>query len=444
MKKSSRDKLQLNQARSYAKVIHKIFSDTLISDKPCDKIMTALFRSKKSFGSRDRRMIGNSLYSLFRWFGWVAPLLGAKADRFDPKKMPAEDDQTWYLVLFLAQAIDGTELHPVAVKWKELANFRPYIDPMGELSIKQKRKQLDAIFPKYDFSPSNLVPTWFRKHAAVQQDEYRQLLAAMQQRPGMWIRLQTRDTKKVIQELKAKDLPHESHEKLSNAIYLGEARVNLYELESYKSGKIEIQDFASQCIGYACNAKSGERWWDTCAGAGGKSMQLASQMQNKGSILATDKLVYKLDDLKKRARRGGFHNINTREWTGGKLPSKPESFDGVLVDAPCSCTGTWRRNPDARWTTAPDSFKELTELQYRLLKNASPAVKVGGTLVYATCSISNQENEQVITEFLSHHNNFQLVPIEHPVIGEPERFLQIWPWQENCDGTFVVRMKRIK
>ncbi len=141
----------------------------------------------------------------------------------------------------------------------------------------------------------------------------------------------------------------------NDAISLGSKSINLNEIRLYKEGFIEVQDLASQVIGQVCAPKAGENWWDACSGAGGKSLQLSSLMQQDnaakgvlGTITASDIRPAALNELEKRAKRAGF-NIKVAPWRSDALPVAREAFDGVLVDAPCSCTGTWRRNPDMRW-----------------------------------------------------------------------------------------------
>ena len=184
----------------------------------------------------------------------------------------------------------------------------------------------------------------------------------------------------------------------------------------------------------------GQRWWDACAGAGGKTLQLASLMKNKGCIVASDIREYKLLDLKKRARRAGFSNISTKPWPTRKLPVKATSFDGVLVDAPCSCTGTWRRNPDARWTSTAEEYDDIPGIQLDILNRASKAVKSGGVLVYATCSMCTEENGDVVNSFLADNPDFELDnKSRNPITGEKAGCFQVWPWEGDCDAMFVAR-----
>ena len=125
---------------------------------------------------------------------------------------------------------------------------------------------------------------------------------------------------------------------------------------------MEIQDLASQAVGLACDPDPGERWWDACAGAGGKALHLSALMQGKGLVVATDINESKLKETVRRARRSPFRNVTTKVWDGKHVAGKPGSFDGVLVDAPCSALGTWRRNPDARWTLDREAIGRLAEI----------------------------------------------------------------------------------
>ena len=268
----------------------------------------------------------------------------------------------------------------------------------------------------------------------------------VQKKPPIWIRAQGTDAETLAQSLKTQHVRTEHHNLMPNALRIDRPLVNLYTLPQFKEGKFEIQDLASQAIALCCRPKPGERWWEPCAGAGGKTLALASGMNNKGTVIAGDIRGYKLEDLRKRARRAGFSNIQCKEWDGKPLRKKQQAnFDGVLVDAPCSCSGTWRRNPDAKWTTDPVEIETLSSLQLEILKAASSGVKAGGTLVYATCSLFSPENEHVISRFLDEEPDFMLDPFASPVTGSMgDGMLRIYPWDGNCDAMFMARMKRKK
>jgi 16S rRNA (cytosine967-C5)-methyltransferase len=200
--------------------------------------------------------------------------------------------------------------------------------------------------------------------------------------------------------------------------------VGVHSTDEYKTGAVEIQDIASQQIALTVAVKPGQKVWDACAGAGGKTLAIAAQMNNKGALVATDLHEYKLDELKRRVKRADIFNVRAFTWTGLeplRLPkeiAQQRGFDWVLIDAPCSSAGTWRRNPDARWRFDANDTKELIQLQQHLLTNAAPAVRAGGHLVYATCSWQVSENEQQIAWFLQQHPEFGIQ--SQRILGVPE------------------------
>lgn len=207
--------------------------------------------------------------------------------------------------------------------------------------------------------------------------------------------------------------------------------------QAHKEGWVEIQDLASQQIALAVDVKPGQKVWDACAGAGGKSLAIAARMNNKGVVIATDLHGYKLEELKRRSKRAEFHNIRSFEWPGDeplRLPkeiAQQQGFDWVLVDAPCSSSGTWRRNPDARWRFDPEDTQELVSLQQKILGNAVNAVRKQGHLVYATCSWQCSENEAQIDWLLKSYPEFKLV--YQKMLGVP---------QQDSDAMFVAVLKR--
>ena len=211
----------------------------------------------------------------------------------------------------------------------------------------------------------------------------------------------------------------------------------LASTQAYQQGLVEIQDLASQQIAAAVAARPGQKVWDACAGAGGKTLAIAQPMNNKGVVVATDLYDYKLDEVKRRAKRAGLFNIRTFTWAGDaplRLPrevAQQQGFDWVLVDAPCSSAGTWRRNPDARWRLSQGDTAELIQIQQRLLALAAQSVRCGGQLVYATCSWQRLENEAQVAQFLHLHPEFVLQRAQ--MLGAP---------QEDADSMFVAVMQR--
>ncbi len=182
----------------------------------------------------------------------------------------------------------------------------------------------------------------------------------------------------------------------------------------FLDGTIEVQDQGSQLVALAASPKAGDRVIDFCAGAGGKTLALAAMMENKGQIIACDVLDRRLLRAKKRFRRAGAFNIETRalETENDKWVKRHKGkYDIVLVDAPCSGTGTWRRDPDKRFKMLGPNLIDLVALQGSILQSASRLVKPGGRLVYATCSLLNVENEECIAGFLKDNDDFEICAV---------------------------------
>jgi 16S rRNA (cytosine967-C5)-methyltransferase len=213
---------------------------------------------------------------------------------------------------------------------------------------------------------------------------------------------------------------------------------------AFQEGLIEIQDEGSQLIALACQPKDGEQILDLCAGAGGKSLALASAAPG-AKILASDTNRARLSQLMPRAERAGAR-IDVRLLDGGRETAQLEDLaghcDAVLVDAPCSGSGTWRRNPEGRWRLTPDRLDRLVTLQARLLDIAAPLVKPGGALVYATCSIIRAEGTDQARNFLGRHSSWMVqdAAINGGRADGPGRLLT--PAYDATDGFFVARFVR--
>lgn len=221
---------------------------------------------------------------------------------------------------------------------------------------------------------------------------------------------------------------------------------DLYRTDEFQQGLFEIQDISSQLVGHACNPQPGETWWDACCGEGGKTLHLSDLMDNRGLIWATDRHTGRLATLRKRAARAHAYNYRAVTWNGGPfLPTKTK-FDGILIDAPCSGVGTWQRNPHARWTTALDDVRELSEIQLQLLNHAAPALKPGGRLIYAVCTLTRAETTAIADAFTSAHAaDFEPLPL--PFLNAKEETvassrLTLWPHEHNGNGMFVAAWRR--
>lgn len=188
-------------------------------------------------------------------------------------------------------------------------------------------------------------------------------------------------------------------------------RKKITSLGVFKNGLVEIQDWASQQIGTMLPVVDGNKVWDACAGGGGKTLLIASNAQLK-TLYASDERDFKLQELKKRADRAGIKDLEVFVWQGENLgshdPVRPDSCDCVLVDAPCSSSGVMRRKTELRLSINPAAQEKLCSLQLKILESASSAVKMGGHLVYGTCSFLVEENEKIVESFVQSHPNFEL------------------------------------
>ncbi|HTL46781.1 MAG TPA: RsmB/NOP family class I SAM-dependent RNA methyltransferase, partial [Verrucomicrobiae bacterium] len=219
-------------------------------------------------------------------------------------------------------------------------------------------------------------------------------------------------------------------------------RAAVFNLEEFTEGLFEVQDAGSQKVCEAVGARPGDAVWDVCAGSGGKSLSLAAMMQNKGRIVATDIRKHKLDDLKKRASRAGVYNIFPADLDRmDEMKLAKKGFDKILVDAPCSGTGTLKRNPDAKWKLSPEEFGKYQEDQLKIIKNSLRYLKKGGRLYYVTCSIEEVENEGVMDRLMKEEAG--LVPVVDIEFGEASGpWRRLWPAHEN-DGFFLGVVEKI-
>jgi 16S rRNA (cytosine967-C5)-methyltransferase len=220
---------------------------------------------------------------------------------------------------------------------------------------------------------------------------------------------------------------------------------------AFRGGLVEIQDEGSQLIALIADARPGLRVVDFCAGAAGKTLALAAAMRNRGRLVACDIHLGRLDAAVKRLRRAGAGNVERRLLEPGEKWTKRAagSFDRVLVDAPCTGTGTWRRNPDARARLLERDLAELVARQAAILDRASRLVKPGGSLVYATCSVLPEENESQVDAFRARHPSFEIVPLAEAWAAVAEGappcdgpFLSLTPARHGTDGFFAAVLRR--
>jgi len=226
----------------------------------------------------------------------------------------------------------------------------------------------------------------------------------------------------------------------------------LQNLPLFKDGTIEVQDEGSQLLAQIVGARRGEMVADFCAGAGGKTLALGAAMRNTGRLYAFDVSEKRLSKLKPRLARSGLSNVHPvaiAHENDAKIKRLAAKLDRVLVDAPCSGLGTLRRNPDMKWRQTPESVVELNAKQTAILSSAARLVKAGGRLVYATCSLLDEENEAIAAQFLSTHTDFTLVPMrdvlaEQKIALEMGDYLKLYPHVHRTDGFFAAVFERRK
>lgn len=211
-------------------------------------------------------------------------------------------------------------------------------------------------------------------------------------------------------------------------------------------GQIEVQDAGSQAVTLAARARPGQRIMDLCAGAGGKTLALAAAMENRGAILACDADRARLQRLTPRAAKAGATCVETRLLNPGReaeaIADWRDRADCALVDAPCSGTGTWRRNPETRWRITPERLERLVATQARLLDVAGALVRPGGALVHVVCSLLDEEGRGQADAFLARHPGWRAEPLELPLGAPHGPGVRLTPARAGTDGFFVARLVR--
>lgn len=380
---------------------------------PLDKLMAHYFKTHRYIGSKDKGVIADKLYGLFRRFGEVEFVL----NRADLPKTPRTHILA-YLMLEADEVLDiftGEQYAPEKLSEKEKS-----------LSVKKIPSDVQMNMPEW------LYPYLEKAF----KDDWKDAAKALHGRAPTDIRTNTLKTSRgaLQKHLKKEgfDLAETEHSPLCLRM---PSRRSMFGLDLFKQGHFEVQDEGSQLIAQMCDVKAGDKVVDFCAGAGGKTLALAAQMRAKGTLYACDIHERRLSEMPKRLKRAGVADMvrtvllesETDKW----VKRHKGKMDCVLVDAPCSGAGTWRRSPDALWKLTESSLKNLMQTQENILKSAARLVKDGGSLVYATCSVFAEENMQQIEKFLTTHDDFRLV--EHH---------QLAPHTTDTDGFFMAKLVR--
>lgn len=421
-----------SQTRAVRDMYAAVWPLVLEQGQPADRALADYFRARHEFGSRDRRLMSQFLFGLLRWWGWLRDFAPA-ATAADLATNPAP----WCRLCLATALVEDDEPLDLHAAWAAACGA-----PLADLRARPTpAERLAGLFrrPAATFADDALAPAWLAD--AVQPPcDLAQLRRWLQLRPPLWLRVQVPNVAAVIDELRVAGLAPAPAPTLPAALNLGRARLNLATLPAYREGRVEVQDVTSQAVAVICAARVGETWWDLCAGAGGKTLALARACGTGGQVLATDVRADALAELRRRAERAGLRNVATAAPARGDA----RTFDGVLVDAPCSGSGTWRRNPWRRWQTTPDDVAVHAGAQRDLLHRAAAGVRPGGVLVYATCSLLQPENGAVAGAFSAAHPAFAPDPFPHPFTGATcAGACQLWPWEADGDALFVARWRRV-
>jgi len=374
------------------------------SDPALPRQLQARFAQERGFGSRDRRLYRELVYTTLRYLPWIEPWL----DR--------EPERAVKLVAWLAADTRDTRAFRA-----ELAGDWP-----AATSLAERAAFLAA-------EPRDLLPAWFRGHCAAVFAPAE--LETLLMRAPLWLRLQTDEPAAVADEFALHGWHPRTFAELPSA-WRRLDEVDVTKSKAFQHGRIEVQDLGSQLLLESVGIERGTRWLDACAGAGGKTLQLARLVGEEGTVTAHDIRVAALAELGVRAARAGLRNITVAEKPRGE-------FDGVLVDAPCSGSGTWRRAPHLKWCTSEATVARAAAMQRTLLDRFSAHVKPRGRLVYATCSLSSRENEDIVAGFLAAHPEFCAEPFGRTFGAEARGAgLLLLPSLHDTDGFFVASLRR--
>jgi 16S rRNA (cytosine967-C5)-methyltransferase len=428
-------------------------------DSSLPRRIKELMARHRAIGSRDRKLYRELVYTWLRYLPWIDPLLDT-----DPAT-------TAKITAWLAPELKPTSLYRAAhcADWPAVPGSLA-----AKSEILRSQVSLSAVGPAkaegLRFPPEDLLPAWFREHCPAAFDSPH--LDAINSRANVWVRIQANDRNLVLDEFKAQNWTIESPAGFPDALCLP-PNAEVAASDAYRRGFVEIQDLGSQLVLAHAPVPLTGRWLDACAGAGGKTLQLARLLGSNGHVDATDIRVEILNELDDRAKRARLDNITiVRDPIHSKtviarspeddeaiqldrhgalraprddknIPMAGSAYDGILVDAPCSGSGTWRRQPHLKWYVKPETIAAFAKTQLEILTLNAPRVKPGGLLIYATCSLSHHENQDVAAAFLKSHPNFQAEPPPQNHGGTFDGLgTSLLPGTLNTDGFYVALLKR--
>ena len=447
----------------------EIYEQVRREDARADQALQRVLRRDKQLHSVERRAVSDAVYGLLRLQGRIDALLSrALATRGLALEKLATPTQ--HLLRYASWLVVSEKQGPESacnLAGPEVALFRWTLDLLAQPDSLggAPSDPMDALAAETSL-PRWLAALWAGQLGA---GETRQLAAALNVRAPLTIRANLIKTSRADLEerLTAEGAKTERTKFAAHGLSFT-TRTNVFALKAFKAGLFEVQDEGSQLIAEAVCARPGQVIVDACAGAGGKSLALAAAMKNSGKLMACDRDGRRLLELKLRARRDGVHNYELRSVPEGpageqRLADLRSAADAVLIDAPCSGLGALRRNPDARWRLDAEEVKTFPPRQREILERYSLLVKPGGLLVYATCSINREENEEVAEGFAQAHPHFapvnpaELLGAERaaalakagageglPALGARARDLQLAPERHGTDGFYIAGLRRMR
>jgi len=403
----------------------------LHSPPPADKQMERYFRHHRKLGKRDRGFVAETVYGCLRRLRLLRELAGGD-DAPDAAIVAAElllqGNDSGSLCNARLSSGDGWRLHDVAGR----------IERMNELELS----------PAVRAS----MPDWLFDRLLKQfgEEESLQVCEALNQPATLDLRVNTlkADRDKVLYLL-SQEGAHLSPSPYSPLGLRSMERASLFRSQAFSNGLFEVQDEGSQLIALLLEPARREMVMDFCAGGGGKTLAMGAMMQATGTLYACDVAHWRLKALKPRLARAGLSSVrslNLSSENDAHLKRLAGKMDRVLVDAPCSGTGTLRRNPDIKWREV--NLAELIDLQTRILDAAARLVKQGGRLVYSTCSVLDEENVDIVRAFLASHSDFQLLDARQILARQgadvplDNEMMQLYPHRHNTDGFFAAAMQR--
>jgi 16S rRNA (cytosine967-C5)-methyltransferase len=394
--------------RNLCEAVMEALGSIFIEKKYADKVIEKTLKQNPNWGARDRRFIAETTYDIVRWYRLFTSLTQAHEHEFW-KLLGAWclwnkiDLPPWDEWKFLDKKKFWESYDKIQFNRRIRESYPDWLDELGE-------KELGERWPGEAHALNDPAPVVLRVNTLkVSISELQQQLF------GEDIKIKT-----------------ERQARFPDALIL-EQRQNIFTRQQFKDGLFEVQDAGSQLIAPFTQVKPGMRVIDACAGAGGKTLHLAALMQNKGRIIAMDTEEWKLQELKKRARRAGAGNIETKWIDSSKVIKRQEnSADRLLLDVPCSGLGVIKRNPDAKWKLSPEFLAQVKLEQQKILHDYSTMLKPGGLMVYSTCSILGSENEDQVEKFLADQSGKFEMKDEAKILPS-----------EGFDGFYMALVKKI-